>query len=1055
MREENVPVPKVYSRRRSVARVMCCSRSGFFDPTHPGCEKQSTFAPPVPHARSHYSTDSAHCTVQNGLPPHSLPHHPHPHPFLNPPTHARSERQDSNNDDTFGAGASAAWGGSSGADATNGDTFGSGGDADAANDDTFGSMGGGFSLEAMANMTAAAAGTLAQAAASVGVASQAAGSGGEGGVGLDDLVFSALDTAIGGDDFGIEASLGRLIMDDEPSAAPAASSTASGWGSFGLLTPDQVSKNATTKVAGSSISSIWGTIDKASSAAPAPASAAATATAPAKAAGPTKVLTLAEIEAKLRSTNANVPADIAPPPKAKRAPPGLDRTATGTASPATVAGALAKVAAAAPPPAVVTAAPAPVPTAAPAEATLAAAAPAPAAPAEDDSEGNATPILAQLQQAQGAHMMQQQLQVEQQRYGAHMQQLAAQLKANHDQARFHQAQAGQANGALMQMAQAVAQHSKDGEALPAGLEQQRLQLEQQRHGSATAAHEHQRRCHQIVQAQGAAEREFATRQTAIAIETGNGKMYRGMLQAQLEQLKGAITQTIEGFEQSSTLIKSLEARHRETTGKLANASPEDAAAAKQLIQKLEQQLNALVQRQGMVQQQQSALASQNQMIAAQLATVEASMVDKGNIEYNNLMAESEKRWLISIQARQMHSDNPYVDNFYFNAFNRKRAAMMQSQRRQPQQGPRGGPAGPAGPGGGGQGMHMPKRLGAESKGAPEYKPKQIQNTLGQLKSSNVRTPQAIMASVVRSADLDVGDDAGADDSKLTRELQEKARRRQALFTIEMAYRQLLVTEDLAYKLENHGKLGSRARQSIEGERSAAIKKAFELLQVPPKDGSADEGAFTDFKRILTIGKGRTLLQRLGPLLQVPQKHAVLHALLTLADALVTPKSSKQSAAGTALHVEHLNGLMQNAMPTVLQIVSVVPLQVLSNCIKAVAVSGNLLHDFGANILYAIGRRADALLSSGRIPPPQQKEWTTALAGFAVAVAPALGEKVAAPGTTPIGLLWELASLLAAHSDTAGKAALKAALEKAAKEVAAKEGSTPPPVQGFLSLVGSE
>jgi len=685
--------------------------------------------------------------------------------------------------------------------------------------------------------------------------------------------------------------------------------------------------------------------------------------------------------------------------------------------------------------------------------------PAPAAPADDDDEdgeNQSTPILAQLQQAQGARVMQQQLQSEQQRYGAHMQQLAAQLKGNHDQSRFHQAQAAQANNALMQMAQAVAQQAKSGEAPPVGLDQQRVQLEQRRHASATAAHELQRRCHQIVQAQSHAEREFAQRQTAIAIDTGNAKMYRGMLEAQLQQLKVAIKQTIDGFEQSSTLIKSLQARHQETTAKLAGASTEDAEGGKQLVQKLEQQLNALMQRQQMVQQQQTALASQNQMITAQLATVDASLVDRGNVEYNNLMAEREKRWLISIQAKQMHSDNPYVDNFYFNAFNRKRAAMMQAQRGQ-RGGPQGGGGGPGGGGGGGlgPGMHMPKRLGAESRDSKnEYKPKQIQNTLGQLKSSNVRTPQAIIATPVRNADADVGDDgADGDDSKLTRELQEKARRRQALFTIEMAYRQLLVTEDLAYKLENHGKLGSRARQSIEGERATAIKKAYELLQVPAKDGSAEASAFTDFKRVLTIGKGRTLLQRLAPLLAVPQKHAVLNAFLTLADELVTPKAGKPTPAAAALHGEHLNGLMRNTLPTGIQVINVVPLQVLSNCMKVVAVTDNLLHDFGANLLYSMMRRADALLSSGKIPATQQKEWTTALAAFAVAVAPAFGRKVAAPGQTPIGLLWELASLFAAHSNKEGKNALKAALETDAQAVAAQEGPTPPPVQGFLSLVG--
>ena len=35
--------------------------------------------------------------------------------------------------------------------------------------------------------------------------------------------------------------------------------------------------------------------------------------------------------------------------------------------------------------------------------------------------------------------------------------------------------------------------------------------------------------------------------------------------------------------------------------------------------------------------------------------------------YNNLMTASEKQWLISIQLKQMYSDNPYVDDYYCQA----------------------------------------------------------------------------------------------------------------------------------------------------------------------------------------------------------------------------------------------------------------------------------------------------------------------------------------------------------------------------------------------------
>ena len=52
--------------------------------------------------------------------------------------------------------------------------------------------------------------------------------------------------------------------------------------------------------------------------------------------------------------------------------------------------------------------------------------------------------------------------------------------------------------------------------------------------------------------------------------------------------------------------------------------------------------------------------------------------EEESAQFNNLMSRSEQKWLVKIQAKQMHSDNPYVDDFYAHALVRKRTAMMRA-----------------------------------------------------------------------------------------------------------------------------------------------------------------------------------------------------------------------------------------------------------------------------------------------------------------------------------------------------------------------------------------
>jgi hypothetical protein len=663
---------------------------------------------------------------------------------------------------------------------------------------------------------------------------------------------------------------------------------------------------------------------------------------------------------------------------------------------------------------------------------------------EEEEEEVDAAVLEQIRQAQGQNLMQQRFQVEQQRFGAHMQQLAEQMKISQDHIMINRAQAAKANQALLQLGAAMAQA---GAAPPPEMVAQRQQLEEQRGTSTNVAHEHQRRCQEIGRAQAAAQGEFYSRQTTIAIETGNAKLYRGMLEGQSGQLKAGIQKTLADFSHGATLLHNLESRHRETAMKLSAVPAAQQEGTRQLLHGIEQQLAQLANHQRAIQQQQTALATQEQHVCLQMKTLEEAFTDKGNTEYNNLMSESEKSWLISIQRKQMHSDNPYVDNFYYEALHRKRAADM---RRGASNGTAGGGGGDGNGGGGATGANqrgfMPKKLGAPKKEGNVHTPVAFAETLGKLRATNIRAPQQIIQTPIRRDVVDEPDDG----SQISRMLQEKARRRQALLTIESAYRQMLIVEDLEYKLEHHGRLSHRARQSIESERATAIEKAFKLLQVPT-EGNDD----SHFCRILSVNKGKTLVLRLAPWFSPTHKHAVLLSLVRTVDTLVGPGRAGKLPLSSE-QAEHLGGLEHFLVPTVQHTLNAMSVAMLTGCLQQAIVScstaercDGMLHEYGATILYSICRCADLLLSGGKVPGADQAEWMSAIAALAQTLVGGL-ERALHRQSSGTGLLWELTSLLAAHSDAPTRALLKAKLASLAP---GEVGKRPPAVQAFLKTVG--
>lgn len=341
---------------------------------------------------------------------------------------------------------------------------------------------------------------------------------------------------------------------------------------------------------------------------------------------------------------------------------------------------------------------------------------------------------------------------------------------------------------------------------------------------------------------------------------------------------------------------------------------------------------------------------------------------------------------------------------------------------------------------------MPKKLGAPKKDLNLHNPTALEDTLGKLRATNIRAPQQIIQTPVRPDVVEEADDG----SVISRLLQEKARRRQALLTIESAYRQMLIVEDLEYKLENHGRLSQRARQSIEGERVAAIDKAFRLLQVPT-EGNDD----TEFCRILSVNKGKTLVLRLAPWFSPPQKHAVLLSIVRSVGTLVAPARAGKQAEG-AEQAEHVGGLEHYLIPAIQTACGGVPVAMLTACLQETVGScsssqkcDGMLQDFGATLLYSICRHADMQLSSGKVPAPEQKAWMSAIAVLAARMVGAL-ERGLKRQNASVGLLWELTSLLAAHSDKPTRELLKSKLAG----LAPTGDQVPPPVQAFLATVGA-
>eukprot|EP00038_Savillea_parva_P007768 m.172403 g.172403 ORF g.172403 m.172403 type:complete len:916 (-) comp13531_c0_seq1:214-2961(-) len=823
--------------------------------------------------------------------------------------------------------------------------------------------------------------------------------------GMGNVLSSALDSVLdGGDAYGSDdffaADVLRLTEDDVD--RPIGSGGGSGMGGSSgtapidlgasdLITPGMLLKTPTTTIHGMPTASIWGAPPAAAAAPPVSAPAAASTSQPTSSAQPS--MSLAELEAKLRASAAPVPAPLGPP-AASRPPPGIvappQRTQQATTA-ATTQQAQEEQS-----------------TRPPEERASAWKKPDEASGGDGeqaavDSQAKPTPILSQLKQQQGEHALMQRKMAEGQRFEAEMKRLGAEMDASKQALVNHQRSL---HNVRMQMAQ-----------LPPTTDPAKVQeLRHAEHTHGSAATEQNRRLLSLEQMCVAAQRRFERLNLDLAVEAGMAEEHRKALLESIRVKNDLLNQKRNGLAQLTNLLQT----HQGMLQHHMHAQPPNPPE----IHKLQQTLAMLSHQHMGSQKHCQVLSDEIKYQESLLDLLPLSPEEEESAQFNNLMSRSEQKWLVKIQAKQMHSDNPYVDDFYAHALVRKRTAMMRAAAVAHTGGnmPRLPPT-PHGPMP--MGKHRREHLEQARAEKEPYKPVQFDKTLGSIKGTSIRAPKALIE--IPSVPADV---QGSDDGDKSRELKERSRRRRALILIEKAFRLLLQAEDRGVKLEQ-ADMSSRARQQIMAERDAFLDLALELFQIAPADKEWSAEDDQQFWRLTAVEKGRKLFARLLTQITDPkQLESMLLILVRNMGIMVQSRASQQE------HREFLQSILALYPGAVAQAVAKVDLGVLVSCFRttnqvydAMQKDGgkwDIFHKFCAVLLYTLCRRADAILSTGTAPIEQQQEWSFHVEAIVTKTATDLAAKIAELKTNGL-YLWEFANILASHSSPAGKATLRTAL----------------------------
>ncbi|CAD5118277.1 DgyrCDS6993 [Dimorphilus gyrociliatus] len=196
----------------------------------------------------------------------------------------------------------------------------------------------------------------------------------------------------------------------------------------------------------------------------------------------------------------------------------------------------------------------------------------------------------------------------------------------------------------------------------------------------------------------------------------------------------------------------------------------------------------------------------------------------------SLMTQREKDWIVKVQLMQLHTDNPYTDDYYYTHWRMK----QENSQDTPQ-------------------LVVPNLSRPDE---DKYEPKQFDNALGRLTSSSVHNPRQV---------LDVGDASNKQNSSSS-----VRRFKQLLLIVENSYTAMLDVMELEMQALC---VPPNAREKLNEAREKTLKAIVNKLGV--FNNSCDV-----LKLVLGVRKGRSLIRRLIPLISKEDRILLINTTLT-------------------------------------------------------------------------------------------------------------------------------------------------------------------------------
>ncbi|XP_071792175.1 uncharacterized protein [Asterias amurensis] len=237
-------------------------------------------------------------------------------------------------------------------------------------------------------------------------------------------------------------------------------------------------------------------------------------------------------------------------------------------------------------------------------------------------------------------------------------------------------------------------------------------------------------------------------------------------------------------------------------------------------------------------------------------------------EYANLMTQREKEWVQKIQLLQLQSNNPDVDDYYYQAYMQKKQGL-EEQGREGVQGEKKN-----------NGKDASKIIPAKILEARVYQPAQFEGALGRVTSSSVNNPRQLI-------DFHIEAPADEDENGKPSAAKEQSKRRRTLLSIERVYGILLQLDDLE----------KQVLTLPESDRGTLIEKRQNLMNtiytsLKPETVLCDRPSDDHFIQVLAVRKGRKLVARVLPLLDRKEAQCVIQAILRNLSFLLKKESQE-------------------------------------------------------------------------------------------------------------------------------------------------------------------